>query len=139
MINGLRFKIIQERKNRGFSLLELLVVIGIIAILTALGTVSFTTAQKKTRDSRRLSDLKEIQNALETYHAVNGAYPGGAYPGGIDDLEYFSGGSVPVDPKKNIPYIPESYGADIYSICADLEMDGTHDGTNQDKCVNNLQ
>lgn len=60
----------------GFTLLELLVVIGIIAILVALGAVSFSSAQKKARDTRRKADLKSMQEALESYYSVcNYTYP----------------------------------------------------------------
>ncbi|MFZ1721320.1 MAG: type II secretion system protein, partial [Microgenomates group bacterium] len=48
-------------RQSGFSLLELLVVISIIAILVAMGVAGFTTAQRKARDARRSGDLKAIQ------------------------------------------------------------------------------
>lgn len=56
----------------GFTLLELLVVISIIAILITVGLTSFSTAQKKGRDAKRKSDIKEVQNALEQYYSVCG-------------------------------------------------------------------
>lgn len=63
-------------KDKAFTLLELLVVIGIIAIIVSLGFASYSTTQKKVRDAKRKSDLKEIQNALEQYYAVCGSeYP----------------------------------------------------------------
>lgn len=62
--------------NRAFTLLEMLVVIGIIGILVGLGAVSYSTAQKKSRDSKRKSDLKIIQNSLEQYYSICGfKYP----------------------------------------------------------------
>lgn len=56
--------------KKGFTLLELLVVMGIIAVLIALGAVSYASAQKKARDAKRLGDLKAIQNAMEQYYSV---------------------------------------------------------------------
>lgn len=56
--------------RKAFTLLELLVVIGIIAVLVSFGAVSYSSAQKKARDSKRLSDLKSIQNSLEQYNSV---------------------------------------------------------------------
>lgn len=108
----------------GFTLLELLVVIAIIAILIALGTISYSTAQKKSRDAKRSSDLKEIQNALETYTAVNDQYPGGTYPAGIDAAtgEYFPSGNVPTDPKTGNAYTAVTYTTSVYCICATLEI-----------------
>ncbi len=62
-------------KNRGFTLVELLVVISIIAILSIVGIVSYTNFLKSSRDAKRQSDLKLIQSALEDYHADLLVYP----------------------------------------------------------------
>ena len=61
--------------RRGFTLIELLVVITIIAILISAVSASFTNAQMKSRDGRRKSDLKSVQQALEVYIQANGKYP----------------------------------------------------------------
>ena len=58
-----------------FTLIELLIVITIIAILVAAAGASWTNAQQKSRDGRRKSDLKGIQQALELYFQQNGHYP----------------------------------------------------------------
>ena len=65
------------RKNftGGFTLIEFLVVISIIAILTAVATVSYTNVQKKSRDGKRKSDLAAIQQALAVYYQDTGHYP----------------------------------------------------------------
>src|SRR3989344_9526168 len=64
------------RKNLGFTLLEMLVVIGIIAVLVSMGFVSYSTAQKKTRDAKRKLELSAIKNAMEQYYSLcNGSYP----------------------------------------------------------------
>ncbi len=61
---------------KAFTLLEMLVVIGIIAVLIGMGAVSYSTAQKKSRDAKRKADLKAIQNALEQYYSIcNYQYP----------------------------------------------------------------
>jgi prepilin-type N-terminal cleavage/methylation domain-containing protein len=57
-------------KKNGYTLLELLVVIGLITILISFGATSYSTAQQKARDSRRRSDLKALQNALEQYYSI---------------------------------------------------------------------
>jgi prepilin-type N-terminal cleavage/methylation domain-containing protein len=65
-----------KTKNYGFTLIELLVVISIIGILASLTLVSYTGAQKQTRDTQRRSDLNQYRNALESYAASNnGVYP----------------------------------------------------------------
>lgn len=67
--------------TKGFTLIELLVVISIIAILLAVATVSYTNSQEKGRDSRRKSDLKAVQQALELYFQQNGKYPANSTSG----------------------------------------------------------
>jgi prepilin-type N-terminal cleavage/methylation domain-containing protein len=69
-----------KRKNFGFTLIELLVVISIIGILASLTLVSYTGAQKQTRDTQRRSDLNQFRNGLESYAASNN----GLYPPDID-------------------------------------------------------
>ncbi|MFN4212443.1 MAG: type II secretion system protein [Microgenomates group bacterium] len=67
---------IKYQISNAFTLLEMLVVIGIIAVLIGMGAVSYSTAQRKARDAKRKSDLKAIQNALEQYYSIcNYQYP----------------------------------------------------------------
>lgn len=61
--------------KRGFTLIELLVVIAIIGLLSSVILASLTTARRKARDARRISDMKQIQTALELYFDANGSYP----------------------------------------------------------------
>ena len=63
------------KKERGFTLIELLVVIAIIGLLSTLAVVALNNARQKSRDARRLSDVKQIQTALELYFNDAGAYP----------------------------------------------------------------
>lgn len=65
---------------KGFTLIELLIVITIIAILSAIGLVSYTSFVKNARDAKRKSDLNFIQSALEQYHADQKYYPVAASP-----------------------------------------------------------
>lgn len=74
-IKNSKLKIENWQFNKGFTLIELLIVITIIAILVGAGTVSWTNAQVKGRDSRRKTDLKAVQQALELYNQANGKYP----------------------------------------------------------------
>lgn len=56
--------------KKAFTLLEMLVVVGIIAVLVSIGTSSYSTAQKKARDAKRKSDLSSIKNAFEQYYSI---------------------------------------------------------------------
>ena len=63
---------------KGFTLIELLVVIVIIGILATLATVTLGSARAKARDARRVSDIKQIQTAVELYYNDMAAYPAAA-------------------------------------------------------------
>ncbi len=63
--------------KKGFTLIELLVVIAIIGLLSTLAVVALGSARVKARDSKRLSDLKQIQTALELYYTDQNTYPAG--------------------------------------------------------------
>ncbi len=62
-------------KQKGFTLIELLVVIAILGILSTLAVVSLQNARTKGRDARRVSDVKQIQTALELYYNDQTSYP----------------------------------------------------------------
>jgi prepilin-type N-terminal cleavage/methylation domain-containing protein len=62
--------------KKAFTLLEMLVVIGIIAILVSLGFASYSTVQKKARDAKRKGDLSAMQKVLEQCYSLNSySYP----------------------------------------------------------------
>lgn len=61
--------------NRGFTMIELLTVVGILVILTAFGSVIFTNIQKDSRDKQRIRDLKALEIALEAFRNKNRQYP----------------------------------------------------------------
>jgi type II secretion system protein G len=62
---------------RGFTLVELLVVIAVIGILATVIIVNLTLARVRARDSRRMADITSIKGALELYKDINGRYPAG--------------------------------------------------------------
>lgn len=141
------------KKKHGFSLIELLVSISIIAILMALAIVSFGSAQVKARDARRMQDMSLLQKAAEQYYMIAGSkYPntgavvsvGTTWASGSQTILE----SFPQDPRS----VGSSYVANVtdttYCICAKSEGNvgnstsdactfGTNTGTHF--CVKNQQ
>lgn len=64
-----------KQKSKGFTIVELLIVIVVIAILATLVIVTFTGIQKKARDSKRQTDITAVASHLEAFYANNGYYP----------------------------------------------------------------
>lgn len=67
-------------KNRvsikaGFTIVELLIVVVVIAILASITVVGYSGISSRSRDSVRASDVRNIKNALEMYKADAGVYP----------------------------------------------------------------
>ena len=60
---------------RGFSLIELLVVVSIISLLSTIVISSLDIQRQRARDAVRKSDLRQIHNALELYYVATGGYP----------------------------------------------------------------
>jgi general secretion pathway protein G len=68
-------KLFNKKRIGGFTLIEMMVVITIIGLLSAIVMSSFDTARKKGRVAKRIADLKQIQTSLELYYATNRKYP----------------------------------------------------------------
>jgi len=65
----------KKSKQSGFTLLELLVVIGIIGLLASIIVVNLTGARRRARDTKRIADIRQLQTAAEDYYDKNGKYP----------------------------------------------------------------
>lgn len=64
-----------KTRQGGFSFVELMIVIAIIAILSMIGVGGYNSAMRKSRDSRRKSDIQAIYQALTLYRVDRGRYP----------------------------------------------------------------
>jgi len=64
-----------KKAQEGFTIIELLIVIAIIAILVGLVLNNFQGAQAKARDTQRVTDINNINSKLEEYYNENNAYP----------------------------------------------------------------
>ncbi len=65
----------KQNEKKGFTLVELLVVISIIAVLTMVTMGSFVESQKKSRDGARKTNLKSLSEAINLYYADTGSFP----------------------------------------------------------------
>ncbi len=136
--------------KKGFTLIELLVVIAIIALLSTLAVVALGSAREKARDAKRLSDIKQIQTALELYYTDKSDYPtgdalvlGGATAGCLGGDGFAASSCVATLYMGQVPKNPTPGGADYgytkgtatYSIAFTLEgtsgglASGTHTAT----------
>ena len=71
----------QKHNQSGFTLIELLVVIAIIGILSTLAVVALGSARVKSRDAKRVADMRQVMSALELYYNDAGNYPTNITPG----------------------------------------------------------
>ena len=70
-----------KTEKKGFTLIELLVVIAIIGLLSTLSIIALNSARARARDAKRISDVRQIQLALEMYYTENNDYPASIAPG----------------------------------------------------------
>lgn len=128
--------------KKGFTLLELLIVIAIIGILVSISVASFSLAQKQSRDQRRKTDVKAIQDAWEQYYADNSS----SYPSSCTISTAYLPAGVPTDPRTDDSYAV-SCSASTYCFCGEVEAGtGNADGScsyvaasKTHYCVSNLQ
>ncbi len=111
---------------QGFTLVELLVVVAIIAVLSVIGITIFTGVQKGARDARRKADVEAISKALEAhfndtacggatatpYCAVTAANAGTLFANGVIPTNPTPGGGA---------YTVPGSAAATYTVCANLE------------------
>lgn len=81
---------ISSNKTKGFTLVELLIVIVVIAILAAISIVAYNGVTNKARDDERASDARSILNAAAAYNADNDKWPGASDLKGFDTIKLSS-------------------------------------------------
>lgn len=126
--------------KKGFTFIEILVVVSIIGLLAGIGAVSYSQFTKSSRDAKRKADVENLRAALEMYRSNHAT---SSYPDDIDDLTDLSNryiDTIPKDPKGNdYTYSPtpagtcddEVMGSECtsYALSISLEVGGTYTGT----------
>ena len=64
-----------KKRNQGFTIVELLIVIVVIGILALLVITTYSGIQQKARNSKRQADVKSLQTQIEAFFSQNGYYP----------------------------------------------------------------
>lgn len=64
-----------KQNQKGFTLIELLVVIAIIGLLASVVLLALNSARQKSRDAKRVADVRQIVSAAELYYNDANSYP----------------------------------------------------------------
>lgn len=138
--------------KKGFTFIEILLVVTIIAVLAAIGVVSYVSANKQSRDTRRKADLEQLRSALELYRSDNGTYVDRTVSGGavistsLSSLVSTYVSALPVEPKPSpyVNYYYENIGVSNVTYCLYAKMENTSSctatgcsHTGYDYCVKN--
>ena len=132
-----------DKKNQsGFTLIELLVVIAIISLIITLAMVGIRKSRQRSRDVRRVTDIKQIRNGLELYYSDGETYPIDGTGGTLGTGNYVCLGSggwdndcsshaqvyiglVPADPKSSGEYIYTYNITDGSDYCIDFKLENS--------------
>jgi general secretion pathway protein G len=125
------------RYNKGFSLIEILVVATIIGLLAAGAAISYGQFMKQSRDAKRKTDLEQVRAALEMYRSNNNNYPSGDWSSLGTALtgatKYI--GRMPADPKSPTYSYYYTSGGTTYTLGSYLESTSTSNCTVTVSCT----
>lgn len=118
-------------KKTGFTLIEILIVVAIIGILSTMGLMAFQKSLQRSRDARRIAEIKSLQGAAEQYYADHGnSYNTGAEAGCEHLNDYVRGFGDRYQDPKGVSYecvFPAS-GA---SYCISTHLEGDNGNCNE--------
>ena len=144
----MRSRAMNRRRRRGFTLLELLVVMFILVLLAGVVTVYVTKRVEEAKHAKAVADVAALGTALDMFYLHNGAYPRQledlrTRPSG-QDLPNWNGPYIR-KPVPNDPWgraynyaVPGEYNPDSYDLFS-LGRDGREGGTKSDADVSNWE
>ncbi len=119
------------KKDRGFTLVELLVVMGIMAVLIAIAVAGLAFAMRRSRNIARSSALSNLDKALAAYYTENVDYPDEQVineligeGSGEGELENYLEGSWDAGPGVTEYYYKYDSGDLVYTVCVSQETFG---------------
>lgn len=76
--------------RKGFTLLELMAVMVIVAIMAGLGAKGYSLARRKAKEGQAVADLQKMRTALEEFRAEFGRYPAQDQLGSVPHADFLS-------------------------------------------------
>jgi type IV pilus assembly protein PilE len=118
-------------KAKGFTLIELMIVVGIIAILAAIALPNYTRQVQKSRRAQGKADLTEIAQGAERFYTINRTFTG--YVPTITTSPRDSGGTLAYTPLtytvtaggRGYTLSATAVGPQLTDLCGDLYLDNT--------------
>ncbi|HNS65612.1 MAG TPA: type II secretion system protein [Candidatus Woesebacteria bacterium] len=120
------------QKKSGFTMIELLAVVTIMAILFTIGIVAYTNAVRNSRDNRRVTDISNMRQALVLFRSDTGCYPDD-FADLLGSDGYWSEPQQPLDPSTGMSYTYTPSGTCAtghsgFTITANMENTSTYPG-----------
>ncbi len=113
----------KKRGDEGFTLIEMMIVIAIIGILATIVIRSFAFLSTA-RDSKRISDIRTVQNYLELYYNANGSYPPDtSYDALAKDLQTSINVNVPMPANASFPYCYSISSTSTYNYILGTQLE----------------
>ncbi|MBI2326421.1 prepilin-type N-terminal cleavage/methylation domain-containing protein [Candidatus Collierbacteria bacterium] len=116
---------IYEFKNKGFTFIELLVSVTIMAVMMAVAIVSYSSTNVRSRDTKRKADMETIRSALEICRSNTGEYPAVIYNSVVCSDTTVTLQNTPTDPKPPAVYVYTPLTTTTYTLTCTLELAGT--------------
>ena len=118
----------QAQHDKGYTLIELLIVVAILAMLSVAGVFAIGSKIKSARDEKRKADIYDIRMGLEQYYLSEDGYPAVPLIWGEpmkDTLGSVLLSHIGVDPinEGDYKYSYEATSSGDYDICAQLELE----------------